>query len=146
VPLAKQNTAVLQAIGNPKNDLNPNIITRIWEDCLQAPDWYKSPAWTHGDLLPANFLIQQKRLSAVIDFGLMGIGDPACDLIPAWSFLTGESRALFREKLTIDEATWIRGRGWALSTALIILPYYRNTNPGLTAVASKIISEILSEL
>ncbi len=145
-PLIERDTAVRQIIEALKNDLNPHTVTRIWEDCLQAPTWDKPSVWTHGDLLPANLLIQKGRLSAVIDFGLMGIGDPACDLIPAWSLFTGESRTLFRRTLNIDDATWMRGRGWALSIALIIIPYYKNTNPGLTAVASKIISEILSEL
>ncbi len=143
VPLIEQNAAAQQAIESLKNDLDTHTITRIWEDCLQAHAWDKPPVWTHGDLLPANLLIQQRRLSAVIDFGLMGIGDPACDLIPAWSLLTSESRALFRETLGVDDATWMRGRGWALSIALIIIPYYKNTNPGLVAVANRIINEIL---
>ena len=146
VPLIEQNAAAQHAIESLKNDLDTHTITRIWEDCLQAHAWAKPPVWTHGDLLPANLLIQQRRLSAVIDFGLMGIGDPACDLIPAWSLFSHESRPLFRKTLNVDDATWMRGRGWALSIALIIIPYYKNTNPGLTAVANRIIGEILSEL
>lgn len=121
------------------------LLTKIWEKCLQAPLWNKQPVWIHGDLLPANLIIQNDKLSAIIDFGLMGIGDPACDLIPAWSFLTADTRNIFRTTLGVDDATWTRGRGWALSIALIILPYYWNTNPGLVIVAKRMINEILGE-
>lgn len=82
-------------------------------------------------------------LCAVIDFGLMGIGDPACDLIPAWSVFSSHARSIFRSRLGVDDATWMRGRGWALSVALIILPYYEKTNPGLVAIAKRILNEIL---
>ncbi|MDA1056868.1 MAG: phosphotransferase, partial [Proteobacteria bacterium] len=86
------------------------------------------------------------KLHAVIDFGLMGIGDPACDLIPAWCLFDFRSRAVFKEVLGIDENTWARGKGWALSIALIIMPYYKDTNPVLMSVARRIIEEITHDL
>jgi aminoglycoside phosphotransferase (APT) family kinase protein len=84
-------------------------------------------------------------LTAVIDFGVMGVGDPACDLMVAWTLLTPETRAVFRAALPFDDATWMRGRGWALSWALIVLPYYKNTNPGLCRIAEYTINEVLHE-
>lgn len=76
----------------------------------------------------------------------MGIGDPACDLIPAWSVFSASTRRVFRSALGVDEATWLRGRGWALSVALIILPYYEKTNLGLVAIANRMLNEILNEV
>lgn len=84
------------------------------------------------------------RLSAVIDFCCLCLGDPACDLIPAWSVFTGEARAAFRAALDVDEAAWKRGKGWALSTAIIALPYYVNTNPVLAAGARRKLEAVLS--
>jgi aminoglycoside phosphotransferase (APT) family kinase protein len=141
-PLSTQDKDVRSALKSLHGVIDTALLTRIWEECTQASLWDKPPVWIHGDLLPANLLIQDGKLSAIIDFGLMGIGDPACDLIPAWSFLTADTRNIFRTTLGVDDATWTRGRGWALSIALIILPYYWNTNPGLVTVAKRMINEI----
>ena len=81
----------------------------------------------------------------LIDFSLVGRGDPACDLIAAWSVLSAASRASLRSDLDVDDDTWARGRGWALSVALVALPYYRDTNPGFAAVARHVLAEVLSE-
>ncbi len=99
----------------------------------------------HGDLLPGNLLAAGGRLSAVIDFGGLGVGDPAVELIVAWTLFSGESRVAFREALGVDDATWARGRGWALSTAIVALPYYINTNPSIVARARHQIDEVLAE-
>jgi aminoglycoside phosphotransferase (APT) family kinase protein len=96
-------------------------------------------------LLPGNLLCRGGALAAVIDFGTLGVGDPACDLIVAWSLLPAAARDIFREAVHVDDATWLRGRGWALSIALIQLPYYHVTNPTLAANARHIISEVLDE-
>jgi aminoglycoside phosphotransferase (APT) family kinase protein len=93
-----------------------------------VPGWTGPPLWTHGDLLRGNLLLADGRLTAVIDWSLLGVGDPACDLIVAWSVLPAEVRCVFRSVLGVDDATWLRGRGWALSVALIQLPYYKETN------------------
>ena len=77
----------------------------------------------YGDLQSGNLLAVQGRLSGVIDFGCLCVGDPACDVMAAWSFLSAETRDTFRAALQIDDATWARGRGWALSVGLIALPY-----------------------
>jgi aminoglycoside phosphotransferase (APT) family kinase protein len=90
-------------------------------------------------------LLEQGRLSAVIDFGGVGIGDPACDMIAAWSVLSAQSRGTFRDSVAVDDATWMRGRGWALSIALIILPYYQNTNPEFVALATHMVEQVLAD-
>jgi aminoglycoside phosphotransferase (APT) family kinase protein len=90
-------------------------------------------------------LVVRGRLSAVIDFGCLGVGDPACDLQVAWNFLSAGSRRIFRAALQVDDATWARGRGWALSVGLIALPYYRTTNPVLARVAQRAIEEVLAD-
>jgi aminoglycoside phosphotransferase (APT) family kinase protein len=120
-------------------------VTAAWESALQAPPWDRAPVWFHGDMLPGNLLFARSRLRAVIDFGMLGVGDPACDSIIAWSLFSGESREVFRSALGVDDATWARSRGWALSISLIILPYYWNTNPVLTGIARHTIAEVLAD-
>jgi aminoglycoside phosphotransferase (APT) family kinase protein len=90
-------------------------------------------------------LAVQGRLSAVIDFGGLGVGDPACDLMIAWTLFSGESRETFRAALAVDDATWERGRGWALSWALIFIPYYVHTNPVGVSNAWHTIDEVLAD-
>jgi aminoglycoside phosphotransferase (APT) family kinase protein len=96
-------------------------------------------------LQAGNLLVNQGRLSAVIDFGCLGVGDPACDVMAAWLFLPAETRPVFRAALQVDDATWARGRGWALSVGLIALPYYQNTNPVLAGIARRAIEETLAD-
>ncbi len=91
---------------------------------MRAQEWERSPVWIHGDLDSRNLLAERGRLRAVIDFGSLGVGDPACDVMVAWKVLPAETRDIFRTALSMDEATWARGRGWALSHALIALSYY----------------------
>ena len=93
-------------------------VTAVWEAALAAPAWDGPPVWIHGDPSPANLLAREGRLSAVIDFGTLAVGDPACDLIAAWSFVPAEARALFRAELSVDDATWARGRAWGLTACL----------------------------
>lgn len=144
--LAVQDAEVRVAIDALDGIIEAKAVTMIWEECLKAPAWNKPPVWCHGDLLPANILTQEGNLSAVIDFGSFGIGDPACDLIAAWSIFSSDTRNVFRETLQVDYATWMRGKGWALSIGLIILPYYQNTNPGLVAIGNRLINEVMQDL
>lgn len=101
--------------------------------------------WVHGDLLPGNLLVVGGRLSAVIDFGCLNVGDPACDLQPAWNVFTGDSRTRYRNELQVDDASWLRGRGWALCQAVVALPYYWDTNPGMIRQASHALAQVLAE-
>lgn len=100
--------------------------------------------WLHADLMPGNLLVRDGRLTSVIDFGCTGVGDPACDLFPAWNLLPAAAREVFRTALGVDDATWIRGRGRALSQALISLPYHRRTNPAMARNARHVIRAVLT--
>jgi aminoglycoside phosphotransferase (APT) family kinase protein len=110
---------------------------------LKIPAWSKPPVWIHSDLSPGNTPLKNGKLCAVIDFGMVGIGDPACDLIIAWNLLPASIRESFRQKLNVDDATWHRGRGWALSNALIALPYYKDTNPSSQTMHGHVIKEVI---
>jgi aminoglycoside phosphotransferase (APT) family kinase protein len=99
----------------------------------------------HGDLLPGNLLVIDGRLSAVIDFGGLNVGDPACDLQPAWNVFAGSSRERFRAELDVDDASWLRGRGWALYQAVLALPYYWDTNPGMIRQALHALAQVLAD-
>jgi aminoglycoside phosphotransferase (APT) family kinase protein len=145
LPLAPRDRVVRAAVEALGDRVDAEAVVEVWESTLAAPEWDGPPTWFHGDLLPGNLLMHEERLSAVIDFGTMGIGDPACDVMPAWAVLPAAARATFRDALGVDDATWERGRGWALSVALIALPYYWETNLELAGVARRTISEVLAD-
>ncbi len=145
VPLAARDSATRAAIGSLHGTFDADVVTAAWDRALQAPAWQGPPVWIHGDLQAGNLLVVQGRLSAVIDFGGSGIGDPACDVMTAWLFLCADTRDVFRAALDVDDATWARGRGWALSVGLIALPYYQHTNPILAAIARRAIDQVLAD-
>ena len=145
VPLAMRDPRVREAIEKLQRKLDVDVATSAWEAALRTPEWHDPPVWVHGDLQSGNVLAQGGRLSAVIDFGCLGVGDPAVDLIVAWRLVFGESRETFRATLRVDDAMWARGRGWALSAALIALPYYMDTNPAIVADSRHAIDEILAD-
>ena len=144
-PLQNQDSEARKALKQLEGMIDVQAATALWETASKAPGWSKQPVWVHGDLSPGNLLIQNGKLSAVIDFANLGIGDPACDMIIAWNLLPTSMRPIFRAGLRIDDATWERGRGWALSIALIALPYYKDTNPTLANNARHVIQEIIEE-
>lgn len=144
-PLATRDAATRSAIAALDGEVDTGVVTAAWEEALAAPVWDHPGVWVHGDLTPGNLLLVDGRLSAVIDFGALNVGDPAVDLLVAWNLFTGESRARYRAALEVDDATWARGRGWALSVALIALPYYRDTNPVITAMSRRVIAEVLAD-
>lgn len=109
--------AAIETLGHT---IERGAASAIWEEAL-ASRWDQAPVWVHGDVAATNLLVQDGRLSAVIDFGIMGVGDPACDLAIAWTLLDADSRQTFRQALNVDAATWARGRGWVLWKALIVL-------------------------
>ena len=145
VPLAMRDIATLTAIASLKGVIDTEAATTAWEAALEAAVWNRPPVWIHGDLIRGNLLVKRGRLSGVIDFGGLGVGDPACDLMPAWTLFSGESRNAFRTALSVDDATWARGRGWALSWALIFIPYYLETNPAGVNMARHAIDEVLAD-
>lgn len=145
VPLALRDSKTRAAITSLQGTFNTDLMVEAWKSSLEAPAWNDSPYWIHGDLIPTNLLIQNGRLSAVIDFGGLGVGDPACDLLVAWTFLSAKTRDVFRSALSVDEATWRRGRGWALSFGAIAFEYYQESNPVLARIAKRAIEEALAD-
>ena len=145
VPLAMRDQQTRDAIAALDDVLDTNEVTAAWNAAVETPAWNGTPIWLHGDLHAGNLLVRQGRLSAVIDFGGLGVGDPACDVMAAWTLLSAENRVAFRELLQVDDATWARGRGWALSFGLIALPYYQITNPVLAGIARHTIDEALAD-
>ena len=110
------------------NDIDADAASEVWSAAV-ATMWDRPPVWVHGDVVGSNLLVVDGRLRAVIDFGCAAIGDPACDLVMAWAFFAGESQEVFRCGLRFDEATWARGRGWALWKALITLVREKEGGP-----------------
>ncbi len=145
VPLSTRDAETRAAISALDDMFDASALTAAWETSLQAPAWDDPPVWIHGDLSSLNLLVERGRLSAVIDFGCLSVGDPACDLQVAWNLLSTESRDVFRAALQFDDAAWARGRGWALSVGLIALPYYQRTNPALADIARRAIDEVLAD-
>ena len=119
-PLDTYDAQSRESIQRLADEIDAVAATEVWEAAL-ASTWDRSPVWVHGDVVASNLLVAHGRLRAVVDFGCTAVGDPACDLVMAWTFFAGESRRVFRSGLPFDDATWARGRGWALWKALTTL-------------------------
>jgi aminoglycoside phosphotransferase (APT) family kinase protein len=143
--LMTYDTEVRQALIALEGKINVEAATRVWETALGTA-WNGKPVWVHGDISAGNLLIQNGRLSAVIDFGQLAVGDPACDLGVAWTFFTGKSREAFRSELPLDEGTWSRGRAWALWKSLVVAAGYTNPNNFESERCWDIINEVLEEI
>jgi aminoglycoside phosphotransferase (APT) family kinase protein len=122
-------------------------VPAAWERALAAPAWRGPPVWHHGDLDARNWLVRDGRISGVIDWGAMGVGDPACDIMVAWKLHSSAARDAFRAALPTDDATWERARGWVVSQAVAILAYYTpQNNAALYREAESWLDRVLSEL
>jgi aminoglycoside phosphotransferase (APT) family kinase protein len=132
------------AIAAVRELINAELATAVWEAGL-ATTWREPSVWVHGDVATGNLLVRDGRLAAVIDFGSSGIGDPACDLTIAWTFLSGQSREAFRAALPLDAGTWARGRGWALWKALITYAGNLQADAAVAAEARRVIDVVLAE-
>jgi len=112
-PLSIYDIDTRKAIAQIDDAELADTLMAIWEKAL-ASTWQNNLVWIHGDIAIGNLLITNGKLSAVIDFGQLAIGDPACDLAIHWTLLSGESRKIFRQVLNLDSDTWDRGCGWVL--------------------------------
>ncbi|MFI7320674.1 aminoglycoside phosphotransferase family protein [Streptomyces venezuelae] len=142
-PLAARDRATRAAIAELGGVFDAAAMTELWDAALDAPAWDRPPVWFHGDFHTGNLLTVDGRLSAVIDFGGLGVGDPACDLMIAYTLMSAGSRAAFRAALGVDDATWTRGRGWALATGLNAYTTYAAVSPTVAAQTSRQITEAL---
>jgi aminoglycoside phosphotransferase (APT) family kinase protein len=143
-PLARRDREVRDALARLPGDVDRAAVASAWDAALAAPDWDGAPVLIHGDMLPANLLVRDGRLAAVLDWGVFGAGDPACDYMIAWSLLA-PVRGAFRAAAGLDDATWARARGWALSHGVIALPYYLRTNPPMAEHARSAIAGVLAD-
>ncbi len=118
--------------------------TAVWEAALTA-EHSGAPVWFHGDIAHGNLLVADGKLTAVIDFGTCGVGDPACDLVIAWTMFSGDSRQAFRQSVGQDQGTWARARGWALWKSLLTLTQCVDSDQELAAVHQRVIGEVLAD-
>ena len=144
-PLHELDALTRAAIRSSQDVIDGDAATVAWERALEAPAWEGTPVWVHADLLRPNLLVHSGRIRAAIDFGSAGVGDPAADVIAAWSVFGRAGRGTFRDALGIDDGTWDRARGYALHQAALIIPYYKETNPEFVALAKRTIEEILAD-
>ncbi|MCS5712911.1 MAG: aminoglycoside phosphotransferase family protein [Candidatus Babeliales bacterium] len=142
--LSTYDAETKQAINVLKGKIDVGLATEIWESAIET-SWQGMPVWIHGDVSVGNLLVKKGRLSAVIDFGQLGVGDPACDLAIAWTFFKGESREVFRKKLQLDVNTWARGRAWTLWKGLIVAAGITDSNAAEAAEPLRIIDEIIAD-
>jgi aminoglycoside phosphotransferase (APT) family kinase protein len=137
---------VHDALAELDGHVDAELVREIWARALDAR-WDGADRWFHGDIAQGNLLLADGQLAAVIDFGTCGVGDPACDLAIAWTLLSADGRQAFRKKLRVDDATWARGRGWALWKTLATCSDTFEDPEDATefANAQRILGEIFSE-
>ncbi|MFB5253509.1 aminoglycoside phosphotransferase family protein [Bacillus mycoides] len=132
------------AIVNNKDVFDETLLKHLWDLALRST-WNRKPVWVHGDVAPGNLLVKDGKLCAVIDFGILGVGDPACDAAMAWTFFDKNSRKIFKKVLRMDEETWNRARGWALWKALITYDANKNSNKRVAEESYRVIQVIVDD-
>jgi len=142
-PLTVYDGEARAALAALHGEIDTDRAAQVWQNALAAtwPGW---PVWVHGDVADGNLLVDRGRLSAVIDFGSSGVGDPACDTVIAWTYFSGDSLRVFQSLLPVDRATWARGRGWALWKAMIVLVRALEDDPGDAAATKRVIAAVLA--
>lgn len=143
-PTAHYDEETRRALVALEGRIDTEAARDVWEAALAA-SWQSAPVWFHGDISWGNLLVEDGRLSAVIDFGTSGIGDPACDLAIAWTLFHGQSREAFRAGVALDAGTWARGRGWTLWKALIVYAGLPGTNSAEAEKSLAVIEQVLAD-
>ena len=142
-PLSTYDGEVREAIAGLSHRIDGPSASEVWESAL-ASTWHGPPVWVHGDVAASNLLVRDGRLAAVIDFGSCAVGDPACDLVIAWTLLRASERAAFRDEVELDRDTWRRARGWALWKALILM--HRAEGPASSVrEARRVFGEVMAD-
>lgn len=144
-PLALRDTAVCSALADISDEVDAAALAAIWKDALGAEDSSGAPVWLHGDIHAGNLLLRSDVLVGVIDFGLAGVGERACDIAPAWSLFDAGARTDFRAGLLASDAEWLRGAGWALSIAVIALAYYRQRAGQIVGMSRQTLRRLVQE-
>jgi aminoglycoside phosphotransferase (APT) family kinase protein len=143
-PPAFYDAETRRAIAHLDGVIDAHAATSVWEAAL-ATQWDRPAVWFHGDVSEGNLLVRDGRLSAVIDFGTCGVGDPACDLAITWTQFFGESREVFRANIGSDSGTWARGRGWTLWKALIVAAGVMGSEHPEIRKALRIIDDVIED-
>lgn len=143
-PLAVYDHETRRALEALEGRIDVATARVVWEVALGSA-WNNAPVWFHGDVASGNLLVENGQLSAVIDFGTSGVGDPACDLSISWTMFDETSRAAFRDALPLDEETWARGRGWTLWKALIVAAEMPGTDRREIEKSRRVIDAVLSD-
>lgn len=133
----REQAAALQGV------IDTDAALALWQAAC-ATAWHHPPVWIHGDLASGNVLIRNQRLAGIIDFGGTGVGDPACDLTIVWTFLRDKAREIFIEKVSLDGATWLRAKAWALWKATFQLCQIEDKKSLPAQVQQKIIQDVLA--
>jgi aminoglycoside phosphotransferase (APT) family kinase protein len=141
-PLAIYDAEVREAIGRLEPRINTRGAIELWESALRT-SWSRSPVWLHGDISAGNLLSHGGRLSGVLDFGSLAIGDPACDLSIAWTLFRADAQRTFQTNLRLDAPTWLRARAWTLWKGLIVAANLSETNAAEWVDPFGIIEEVL---
>ncbi|MEY2404568.1 MAG: hypothetical protein QOD38_2119 [Acidimicrobiaceae bacterium] len=145
-PLGPADASTRDRAEQLREDADVDALLAVWDAGLGAPPWNGPDVWVHGDLMDGNLLVRDGLLSGVIDWGGLIAGDPAVELMVAWSFFDAESRIVYRDALGfVDDAMWLRGRAWAASAAIQALPYYRDTNPDIVARSWRAVRAVVAD-
>lgn len=142
--LTTYDSQARRALARLSGQVNVDVAIKLWDAALPTT-WQGKPVWVHGDISPGNLLVHEGCLSAIIDFGQLTVGDPACDLVIAWTLFSGKSRAAFCANLALDVDTWTRARAWALWKALIVASGLVETNAVEWREPLRIVDEVLEE-
>lgn len=142
--LAEYNHQVIEAFGILKNTINYEILYKIWLKALGS-SWQLKPIFVHGDIALGNLIVKDKKLCGIIDFGTMCVGDPACDLMIAFTVFSQENRKIFKKELDYDRNTWYRAMGLTLWKALIEYAELSKSCARDWQEPAKVIDEIINE-
>ena len=146
-PLDAADAVTREHAGELRDEVDVDALLEAWDAGVRAAPWNGPDMWVHGDLSDGNLLVRDGRLRGVIDWGSLMACDPAVELMVAWNFFDATSRGVFREALGfVDDAMWLRSRAWAVSSAVVALPYYRDTNPWIMARSWRAVRQIVADL
>lgn len=143
VALRHLDQRVRECLVQLEDDIDTARAMRVWEAGLSATRHDGPRVWIHGDLHPGNLVVREGRLAGVIDFGLMGVGDPATDLMAGWTAFDADAREVFLQAAGLDGAARARARAWALYSGAVALPFYRDSNPTLAGVSRRTLGRVL---
>lgn len=143
VALRHLDQRIRECLVQLEDDIDTAQATGVWEAGLSAPIHDGPRVWIHGDLHPGNLVVREGRLSGVIDFGLMGVGDPAADLMAGWTVFDADVREVFLEAAGLDAAARARAKAWALYSGAVALPFYRDSNPTLAGISRRSLGRVL---